>query len=140
MLRVVLGYALKVSISAGVVVAIAFQIALLCGVWNPHVDPIQTLRNIFSQRVRPDWLAIRQPDRIYQSGQPVGVVIGEVTEANGTLTFERIVGVDALERARPFEYQDREWRIVNVSTQTLLDMTIRPPASSLEGVSCEEVR
>jgi len=136
--RVVLEYVLKASISVGVVVAIAFQIALLVGVWRPRVDPLQTLRNIFTQRAQPDWLAREEPDQVYQSGQPVGFVIGEVTETDETLTFERIVGIDALNVDELFRFRNQEWKITRISTRTLLDMMIRPPMSSFEGVVCEK--
>lgn len=136
--RVVLEYVLKASISVGVVVAIAFQIALLVGVWRPRVDPLQTLRNIFTQRAQPGWLAREETDQVYQSGQSVGFVIGEVTETDGTLIFERIVGVDALKLDEPFRFRNQEWKITKVSTRTLLDMTICPPMSSLKGVVCEK--
>jgi len=136
--RVVLEYALKASISVGVVVAIVFQIALLVGIWRPRVDPLQTLRNIFTQHAQPDWLATEEQDQVYQSGQSVGFVIGEITETERTLTLERIVGIDALNANEPFRFRNQEWKITKISTRTLLDMTIRPPMSSVEGVVCEK--
>jgi len=136
--RAVLEYALKASISAGVVVAIAFQIALLVGVWRPRVDPLQTLRNIFTQRAQPDWLATEEQDQLYQSGRSVGLVIGEITEKEETLTFERIVGIDALNVNEPFRFRNQEWKITQISTSALLDLSIRPPTSSAEGVVCEK--
>jgi len=131
---------LKVSITAGILVAVAFQVALLWGVWSSRVDPAQTFRNLFSQQAKPDWLATQEGNQIYQSGQSVGVVVGAVTPTGNFVVFERIVRVDSLKLDQPFRYQDNDYRVINTSSKTLLDLTISPPASSLEGVTCELTR
>jgi len=64
---------------------------------------VQTLRNVITRQLKPEWVAIRESTRIYQSRQPVGIVIGEVTRSDNQVIFEWMVDVASFNQSEPFE-------------------------------------
>jgi len=107
---------------------IAFKIAMtilgcivflffLRGVWKGQID----LRETFSRIVRrvitePDFIAKRDPNKIYQNGKEVGVVSKNVQEKNDTIIFEELCETENLDRDIPFEYQRHKLRIIRIES------------------------
>ena len=84
-------------------------------VWTNQLDPRATVRRALGRVVAPpEWVAIREPNRIYQNGNAVGEVTGAVEEREGRVRFARLANTAGFDSSRPFEYRRFTLRIVRV--------------------------
>jgi len=107
---------------------IAFKIAMtilgcivflffLRGVWKGQIDIKETCSRIVRKVItEPDFIAKRDPNKIYQNGKEVGVVSKNVQEKNDTIIFEELCETENLDRDIPFEYQRHKLRIIRIES------------------------
>ncbi len=111
-------------------------------VWVSHIDPKATLQRLFSKTVQaPDWLATRDPSKLYQNGKVVGDVSGEVQDLADKVLFRELSNTGALDRNAPFEYQRKNLRILSIRVAS--GMKVSPSgtkSNALEDVLCEVVK
>jgi len=91
-------------------------------VWRSHVDPRATMNRLISafQKEPTDLIATREDNAWYQNGQVVGRIVGKITEATGTLTFEEVSDTSGLRRDQDIEF--RRMRIRLESSESLSGM------------------
>jgi hypothetical protein len=135
---------------------IAFKVAMtilgcivflffLRGVWKGQIDIKETCSRIVGKLIsEPDFIAKRDPNKIYQNGKEVGMVSKSVQEKDGTIIFEELCETEELDREIPFEYQRLKLRILRIGATTgvkisasSMDANVRKAV--LTNVVCEKV-
>lgn len=111
-------------------------------VWVSHIDPKATIQRFFSETVKPpNWIATRDPTKLYQNDKVVGDVSGEVQDLGDKVLFREISNTGTLDRNAPFEYQRKTLRIRSIRVAS--GMKVSPSGSKsnvLEDVMAEVVR
>lgn len=117
-----------VQIAAKVVIIAAFL--LLAGfaslrVWRADIDLRQLIspRRAVDQSVRDAvrWIPTREPDKLYQNGQPVGVVHDAlIDEANRAVSFGKVDKALNLDVSKEFEFL--KWRLRHKGHGTLAEV------------------
>ena len=80
------------------------------------------------------------PKHIYQEGEVVGDVAGQVTEDGGRVVFAELINTKRLDKSKPFEHGRRTFRIVQIDSQTsIMGGPGETKMDVLEGVVCEVV-
>ena len=83
--------------------------------WTSQIDPRATLKKYISKKPEiADSIVTREPNKIYQSGNPVGDVSGSVENKNGTVVFSEIINTSLLNCDEPFEYQRMKLKVVKI--------------------------
>jgi hypothetical protein len=110
--------ALKIGITIVVVVFMYYQLAFLKWTWFNQIDPKQTFSR-FLKKATPsaEVIATRDPNKIYQNGNPVGNITGNVTIKDNNIIFEKLIETSALERNIPFEYKRDTYKIIKIEQE-----------------------
>src|SRR5262249_29889035 len=111
-----------------------------------QVDPRMTLSRL-ARKARDkvespkDWIATREPNKIYQNGQAVGDVIGPVEKKQGRVHFAQLANT-TLDLGKPFEYQRERLKIhsVGMLAGTMIDAQSKTSTRVLKDVLCERVK
>ncbi len=75
-------------------------------IWSKQLDFSASVKKLGEKaNPVPDWVATRDPKKIYQGGKAVGDVRGEPTSANGYLVFLELVNTSGFDSSQPFEYK-----------------------------------
>lgn len=132
-----------------IILTIVFTGVWLIGlrwVWTNQLDPRATVSR-FSEKTLapPDWVATREPNKVYQSGRAVGDVAGPVNQWDDQLTFAQLVNTTGFDRTKPFEYQRLTLRVLSVGSiigmkSEVSDQGSRVLTAVLENVSCLVVK
>ncbi|MDA2929190.1 hypothetical protein MYX84_04440 [Acidobacteria bacterium AH-259-O06] len=133
--------AFKIAATIVVAVLIYFEVLFLVTVWRSHVDPKATIGRIV-QRLAPDrdFIATRDPNLIYQNGEVVGEVTGRVTIDGNRVEFTELTNTAQLDRDKPFEYQRRKLRIVQIRSSSGMKLGMQGPRENVLGdVVCEVI-
>lgn len=86
-------------------------------VWTNQLDPRATVARLTGKALAPpDWVATRDPAKIYQGSAAVGDVRGQVTNEGSQVRFQQLVNTTGFDRDQPFEYQRLTLRIVSIRT------------------------
>ena len=97
----------------------------------------------------PEWVATREPNKIYQHGNAVGEVTGPVQEQDSIVRFAQLANTGALNQGVVFQYQRHDLRIrqigsaIGMKTEMQISdsgATSRSLTAVLENVVCEKVR
>ena len=104
-------------------------IVFLTWIWTHQIDPIETFKQLIRGRAEDtvDWIVTRKENSIYQGGEEVGKVIGEIKEVDGNFMFQEFHNSLALDSNKTFEYRRHIYRIIQVET-------IAPTASTEHGM------
>ncbi len=128
-----------------IALTIFFTIIWLIGlhwIWTTHLDPRATIQRMFQKAVAPpEWVATRDPNKIYQGGKIVGDVSGPVEPKDRQVSFAQLSNTGDLDRGQPFEYQRLRLRVVRI--HTAVGMKVEPSrtlTNVLEDVLCEIVQ
>ncbi len=127
---------IKVALSA--VFAIVFFFGLRW-VWTHQLDLPATISKASGKVVAPpDWVATRDPKKIYQDGNTVGDVTGPVDQQGTTMVFSQLANTSAFDANKPFEYQRTKLRVVRVNASIGMQSDGRQVLMGvLQGVECE---
>ena len=86
-------------------------------IWTNQLDPRETVSRFFKKTVEPpDWVATREPSKIYQNGESVGDIIGAVEQAPGQVHFSQIANTTRFDTTSPFEYQRLKLKVVRIGS------------------------
>jgi hypothetical protein len=111
-------------------------------VWTAHLDPRATISRLIQKAVAPpEWVATREPNKIYQSGKAVGDVSGPVERKDRQVRFAQLSNTGDFDRGQHFEYQRLRLRVVRIDTAA--GMKVEPSrtlTNVLEDVVCEIVQ
>lgn len=115
-------------------------------IWTNQLDPRGTLSRLLGKAVAPpEWVATREPNKIYQGGAAVGEVTGPVEQIGNQVRFAQLANTVGFDSSKPFEYQRLTLRIVRVATMAgmKVEMTERGSRTLtgvFEDVLCDIVR
>ena len=114
----------KLNFSFQIVSTLAVLLVLLLAVnWIVHsqIDLRATVTSLFrSKQPKPIyWVVTRDPNKIYQDENPVGTVVGTVTEKGDTVSFQYLCETGKLQRDLPFQYRRQTLQIVNLKSSAL---------------------
>ena len=132
----------KFSVTLLVAWFVYYQVAFVWKLWHSHVDPVATLSRIIEQ-LKPDTpiVATREPDRLYQGGNIVGQVEGDVIVKEDTVVFAQLYETSNLNEDQPIEYQRLTVKIRNVRVRNFTAVTSKGLRNSVwEDVTCDIVR
>lgn len=138
---------IKIAITAIVLALIYGQLFFLRGVWRSHIDPKETASKLIKSLIlESNVIATRQVDKIYQNGQVVGTVAGNVGKTDDGVTFQHLCETAHLDREHPIEYGRRTLRITGFKGFSMQRLVINQDGSSairsdtLDEVVCVEQR
>jgi len=133
-----------------IVMFTAVWLAAVRWVWTRQLDPVATFQRLMQKPFKaPEWVATREPNKIYQNGNVVGEVTGPVQEQDSIIRFAQLANTGALNQAVVFQYQRHNVRIrqigaaIGMKTQMHVSdsgATSRTLTAVLENVVCEKVR
>lgn len=84
-------------------------------VWTNQLDPRATVSRLSERALAPpDWVATRDPNKIYQGNAAVGDVTGDVKNEKNQIRFAQLANTAGFDASKPFEYQRFTLRIVRV--------------------------
>ncbi len=132
----------KLSVTALVAWFVYYQIAFVWKLWHSHVDPVATFSRIIEQ-LKPDtpMVATREPNRLYQGGNVVGQVEGDVIVKKDIVVFAQLSETSDLNEDQPIEYQRLTLKIRNVRVRKFSVVTSKGLRNSVwEDVTCDIVR
>lgn len=115
-------------------------------VWTNQLDPRATVSRLLGKAVAPpEWVATREPNRIYQGGVAVGDVMGSVDRLGSQIRFAQLANTTGFDSSRPFDYQRLTLRIVRVATRTGMKVEMTESGSRtltgvFEDVLCDVVK
>ena len=144
---------MNLEIFSKVALTIAFTAVWLGAVhwvWVHQLDPGATIEKLIRKPFAPpDWVATREPNKLYQDGRVVAEVIGPIQEKDGVIYFSELANTSDLDQRRDFQYQRRILRIrqvgsvIGVKAETFVSdsqVKSRTLTAVLENVVCIEVR
>jgi hypothetical protein len=132
----------KITLTVLGVIVFAF---FLKGVWKGQLDAKETFSRLIKKFVsEPDFIAKRDPNKIYQNGSEVGIVAGNVRENEDTITFEELSETERLNRAIPFGYKRHKLQIIKIEASAGLKITANTTNSKslkavLSNVVCKKL-
>ena len=133
-----------------IIVFTTLWLAAVRWVWTSQLDAVATVQRLIRKPFKaPDWVATREPDKIYQGGKVVGEVTGLVEEQGATVRFAQLANTSSLDQAKDFQYQRFTLRIRQIGSVFGMKAQTRASGSGvtsqtltavLENVVCEKVR
>ncbi len=140
---------MNLEIAFKVVLTSFLTIVWLAGVrwvWTTQLDSKATLDRLLRKTVAPpEWVATRDPNKIYQDGKVVADVTGPVREEGQQVHFAQLANTSNLDARRDLEYQRHTLRIVRVGKSIGMKVETSEEGSKtltsvLEDVVCQKIR
>lgn len=110
-------------------------------IWTSQLDFKATIGKASDKVVAPpDWVAIRDPMKIYQSGNVVGDVNGPVNQQGTTYVFSQLINTSSFDTTKPFEYQRARLSVSRINISIGMKSDGRQVLTGvLEGVECQTI-
>jgi hypothetical protein len=85
--------------------------------WRTQIDPCQTVKNLFKKNTNPsiEWVATREPNRLYQNGIPVADITGDIVVKNNLIVFKELCNSE-LKWDDPIQYGRKTLTILSVDS------------------------
>ncbi|MCX5644217.1 MAG: hypothetical protein NTZ17_05975 [Phycisphaerae bacterium] len=117
---------------------VSFTIA----VWRSHIDPQKTFSNVIAklQEKPTELLATRDPNLLYQAGEVVGRVVGEITEAGDFVVFAKVSDTSNMDRGKDIEFRRLSLRIEGIERHTGVEIIASDSGSSMRTAVMSNVR
>jgi len=95
-------------------------------IWSHQIDPVRTVTRFFKNKSQEkvDWIATRDANAIYQKGEIVGKVFGQVKETNDKIVFSQLYDTSKLIKEEIFEYRRFKLIITKIGSITGLDINM----------------
>ena len=88
-------------------------------IWFSQIDVKETGRQLLDvPKKSMDWVVTRDDNKIYQEGNIVGSICGEVNELEDKIIFEEISDTEQLNNKYPFEYKRNKLKIVSIGARS----------------------
>lgn len=132
-----------------IILTIVFTGVWLIGVrwvWTNQLDPRGTISRFQEKTLAPpDWVATRDPRKLYQNGRAVGDVIGPVEQREDHVRFVQLANTTQFNRSEPFEYQRLTLRVQSLGSiigmkSEVSEQGPRVLTAVLENVVCTVVK
>ena len=98
------------------IVVTAIAVAGLFWIWTHQTDPVATLTGALRDRIVPSWVAVRDPGKLYQDGQPMADVAGPVEESGDRVVFHLLANAPEIQTGTTLEYKRRTLRVVSIDS------------------------
>jgi hypothetical protein len=122
------------------VVVVVLAMGTLRYIWSQQIDLWATGEKFVRGAVEPDWIATRDPAKLYQGGRGVADVRGEVERDEKRVVFRRLVNVEGLDHAKPIEHARSTLRIKKIGSITgMLSTGFETLRNVWDDVECEVV-
>lgn len=110
-------------------------------IWTYQLDFKATIGKASDKVVAlPDWVATRDPMKIYQSGNVVGDVNGPVNQQGTTYVFSQLINTSSFDTTKPFEYQRARLSVSRINISIGMKSDGRQVLTGvLEGVECQTI-
>ena len=137
------------ELSFRIILTVAFTVIWFIGVrwvWTHQLDPRATVSRLSEKALAPpDWVATRDPNKMYQGGKAVGDVTGPVQQKDGQVHFGQLANTTGFDREKTFEYQRLTLKVVRIGTMAgmkveMTDKGARTLTGVFEDVVCDIVR
>ncbi|MEW5982816.1 MAG: hypothetical protein AB1806_10660 [Acidobacteriota bacterium] len=115
-------------------------------VWTNQLDPRATVARLSEKTLAPpDWVATRDPSKVYQDGNAVGDITGAVKPGADQIHFAQLANTASLDVSRPFEYQRLRVKVIKIDSSMGMKVVTSGSGSTvlravLEGVQCTIVK
>ncbi len=138
----------KLNFSLQIVSTLVVLLVLLLAVnWIVHsqIDLRATVTSLFRpKQPKPiSWVATRDPNKIYQDENPVGTVVGMVTEKGDIVSFQYLCETGKLKRDLPFQYRRQTLQIIDLESSALqkfIEEVGSMRENTLTGVVCRKLK
>lgn len=108
---------LKIGITLVTLVFIYYQCIFIKWVWTSQIDSKKTISKILKKAAPDtDTIATRDPNKIYQNGNVVGDITGQIEEKDNLIIFKQISNTSNLDQGVLFEYKRNKCRIIRINT------------------------
>jgi hypothetical protein len=122
------------------VAVVALTAGTLRWIWTHQIDLWATGEKWVRGAVEPDWIATRDPAKLYQDGRVVADVRGEVERDEHWVMFRRLVNVDGLDHAKVIQHGRSTLRIRRIGSITgMLSTGLEMLRNVWDDVECEVV-
>lgn len=128
------------------ILVLFFAIGSLKWIWKTQIDPKETVKRLVTEAPSKsmDWVATRDPRRLYQDGQIVANVSGEVEESEDKIIFHELCDTEKLRRDQPIQYKRWNLKIVSVGGISGMKITVSSNKANskkavLKDVICDKI-
>ncbi|MBI5007221.1 MAG: hypothetical protein HZB95_08830 [Nitrosomonadales bacterium] len=110
-------------------------------IWTHQLDLRDTIGKASDKVIAPpDWVATRDPMKIYQGGNVVGDVTGPVNQQGTTYSFSQLINTSSFDTTKPFEYQRAKLSVTRINISIGMKSDGRQVLTGvLEGVECQTI-
>ena len=125
-------------------IIIFFSAKALHWTWTSQIDPKATLHKYLNKEPKiAEIVVIRDPSKIYQDGNAVADITGQVQQTNGGIMFEQIAN-STVEPSKVIKYQRSTYKIKQIERMIGMKSVVSDKGSRvlqniLENVSCEKI-
>ena len=128
------------------ILVLFFAIGSLRWIWKTQIDPKETVKRLVTEAPSKsmDWVATRDPHRLYQDGQIVANVSGEVEESEAKIIFHELCDTEKLRRHQPIQYKRWNLKIVSIGVISGMKITVSSNKTNskkavLKDVICDKI-
>ncbi|MDX2028266.1 MAG: hypothetical protein SFW62_06495 [Alphaproteobacteria bacterium] len=114
---------------------------LTCLLWGSQIDAKKSIINVLHVGVPklPTVIATREAKSVYQNGEKVGDIRGQVSEGS-EIIFEKIINTQNLQLDQPFEFGRYRLIVLSIANQIGLNSVISDKGGAIEQAVIEGVR
>ena len=113
--------------------------------WSSQIDPMATFQKYINKEPKiAEIVVTRDPKKLYQGGDVVADITGQVKSTDGRLIFEQLANTTGLDTNKTIEYQRDAYRIIQIETMIGMKSMVSNTGSSvlqnvMENVICEKI-
>jgi hypothetical protein len=116
----------------GITIAIVAPAAgALHWIWTRQIDPTATVGRIFRGAAEPDWVATRDPMKLYQDGVSVAEVAGGISEEGTRIVFRQLANAASLDTSKLVEWRRLRLRVLRIGSIVGQSVTVGPGGSQV---------
>lgn len=128
------------------ILVLFFAIGSLRWIWKTQIDTKETMKRLVTEAPSKsmDWVATRDPNKLYQDGQIVANVFGEVEESEAKIIFHELCDTEKLQRNQPIQYKRWNLKIVSIGVISGMKITMSSNKANskkavLKDVICDKI-
>lgn len=135
----------KIAVTVIIIIGIYVQALFLRWLWPTQIDIKATFSRII-RKASPetDVFATRDPNKIYQNGESVGDVTGDIVDEGNQIIFRQLSNTSKLNQKLAFEHKRDSYQILKIEKTTGLKIDMSNHSTSqatavLENVYCKKL-
>lgn len=113
--------------------------------WTSQIDPIATFQKLINKGPKiADIVVTRNPKKLYQGGEPVADITGQINLTDRGINFEQLANTSELDTKKTIEYQRDTYRIIQIGNiigmkSVASNTGAKVLQSVMENVVCEKI-